>query len=189
MRSLRMVACGLGLMGGMMLEAPAEAGTWTAGANAGVGVLNSSQSGSDSEVLVGWPSGVSLVGTFQPGLRLGYVFDDLANEMFVNTSLQLVSSNGQTFYMTSNSLNVQHAFGSGGVAPYVDVGAGFVTVGGSGSSESDATYGGGIGLRRMVSGGHGALRAEVRADAISVSQAQNTLYTIGLQLGFDLWFK
>jgi len=189
MRRVRMLAFGLGIVGGVIFESPVAAGAWTAGTNLGVGVLSSSEPGGNNQVTVSWPIGASVVGPFQPGLRLGYVFDDDENELFVNTSLDFVGSNGQSLTITSNSLNFQHALRSGDVSPYFDAGAGLISEGGTGSTQYDWTFGAGTGLRRMVSSGHGALRAEVRADVLSTTLGQSALYNVGLQLGFDLWFK
>lgn len=178
------------LLAGALLGSPAlgRAGGFVAGTNLGISVLNSTESGGSSEVMVGWPAVANLFGGVQPGLKLGYLSDG-GNEIYVNTSWLSLSSNGETTYATANVLNVQHDVRPKATGPFFNVGAGFITIGGGGSSDSRMTLGAGLGLRSPVAAGHGAVRGELRIDYVNDSSSPASFYGIGLQFGFDLLFQ
>ena len=51
------------------------------------------------------------------------------------------------------------------------------------------TAGGGVGARQNVSGGHGTMREELRADFVADTEFFQRTFIISAKFGFDLWFR
>ena len=171
----------------------AAAGTWTLGPNFGISVLSNQNV---SQTVVVWPGDV--VG-FMPGLRVGYLDRRSSAEFFVDTGLSYESSNGASSRIFQASGNIQFKLSRGATSgAYANAGIGFWSLneddGSSGPSNTTTTVpsiGAGLGLRRVLRHGHGALRAEMRLDHYFQDQGAgiDAFNSFGLKLGFDLWMR
>ena len=178
----------------LLLVSPAQAlatsgrGTWTVGPNLGFRVVSPS-GGGNSLFAIGWPSGSELVfGGVQPGFRLGYVTPGGGSDVFLDTGLSYVSSSGSSFYSVLNTLNFQLNFAQAAeTTPYATAGGGVAILGFDGTSETHALVGLGVGIRRSVSDGHGAVRSEFRYDHLSGASGGDGANSFGVKIGVDLW--
>ena len=167
----------------------AEAGTWTLGMNMGLDIVRAGGTATSFSV-----------GSFAPGLRVGYAPPSGVFDVFVETSFDITHVTGSTTHDVLATANVQYNFSPNAVVtPYVTAGGGFRNgaalvpvydpstgniIGFTTGTATDGTLGGGFGVRRKVGDGHGAIRAEARYDRLGFSGGANDF---GLKLGFDLW--
>lgn len=168
----------------------AAAGTWSLGPNIGLSVLSSQNS---SQTVFAWPG--NSIG-FMPGLRVGFLRRGAPTEFFVDTGLTYESSNGSSLRILQATGNVQFNLTRGSSSgAYMAAGLGFWSVNeGSGNSSTSSTVpsiGAGLGVRRVLRHGHGAVRGEMRLDHYFEDQgagidAFNAMY---VKLGFDLWMR
>ena len=160
------------------------------GTNAGVTVFTP-KGGGDNLTTVGVPAGGGLFGLgFMPGLRLGSSNAN-GNDFYADLGIASAFASGSNITAFQGALNFQHAFSSdAGTSPFVTVGVGMLLLGGDLTTSSNATVGGGFGVRSHVSQGHGVMRAEVRFDYVTEDSAGLVGGTvIGFKLGFDLIMK
>ena len=172
------------------VPATAAAGTWTLGPNIGLSVLSSQNS---SQTVFAWPG--SSIG-FMPGLRVGFLKRGAPTEFFVDTGLTYESSNGSSMRILQATGNMQFNLSRrSSSGAYLAAGLGFWSINeGSGNSSTSTTVpsiGAGLGVRRVLRHGHGAVRGEMRLDHYFEDQgagleAFNAMY---VKLGFDLWMK
>jgi len=180
----------------LVLVTPVEAaeatggGAWTIGPNFGFSVVSAS-GGGGSIVALGWPSGGGLfLGGVQPGLRVGYVTPAGGSDIYLDTGVNYASSAGSSVYSVMNTVNFQVNFARrSDITPYVTAGAGFALTGFSDYSETHALFGLGVGMRRMVSDGHGAVRSEFRFDRLGGSNRESGLNSFAVKIGVDLWIR
>jgi hypothetical protein len=168
----------------------AAAGTWSLGPNIGLSVLSSQNS---SQTVFAWPG--NSIG-FMPGLRVGFLKLGASHEYFVDTGLTYESSNGNSIRVLQTTANIQFNLSRGrSSGAYMAAGLGFWSVNeGSGNTSTSATVpsiGAGLGIRRMLRHGHGAVRGEMRLDHYFEDQnagldAFNAMY---VKLGFDLMMR
>jgi hypothetical protein len=175
---------------------PARALNWSLGANLGLSII--SPDNGDNVTMFSWPSGGLLTLFTTPGLRVGFTGQNPQHEIYIDTGLSLISSNGASLNTLQMSGNYQYNFGSSGnLSPYLTAGVGFASYsesdGGSISAISPM-LGGGLGLRHKMGNGHGTLRAEARLDHLNEGEDSGFVVisaanTFGIKLGFDLWDK
>jgi hypothetical protein len=125
-----------------------------------------------------------------PGLRVGFGDSRHANEILLDSGLFLLDEAGFTLSLFSASASYQHAFASSRpLAPFTNVGMGLFREGGSMRASTSVSFGGGVGLRRIIRDRRGTIRAEMRADYLQRDPTfgRPPLTSIGLRLGFDLW--
>jgi outer membrane protein with beta-barrel domain len=172
------------------VPASASAGTWSLGPNVGLSVLSSQNS---SQTVFAWPG--NSIG-FMPGLRVGFFQKGAPHEFFVDTGLTYESSNGNSLRVLQATGNMQFNLSRrSSTGTYAAAGLGFWSVNeGSGGTSTSATVpsiGAGLGVRKILRHGHGAVRAEMRLDHYFEDQnagldAFNAMY---VKLGFDLWMR
>jgi hypothetical protein len=189
-RSLALAAAALAV-----LCAPAAA-DWSVGSNLSAGVFRA-DGVSESIVLVqapnGNPLGSLLVIGGQPGMRFGFSDGDHREEVYFDTGVVLEGGNGGSFTALQVTGNYQYGFSAGGVTqPYATLGLGANLASGGSSTASALTFGGGIGLRQWVAGGHGAVRVEFRVDRTGETKSQGYEVSpattfVGVKFGVDLW--
>lgn len=169
-----------------VLVVPATAMNWSIGGNLGYEMLMPTDEGAEDVSIFGWPTG---------GLRLGLVGEKPMHEVYLLSSVSVMSSDGESVSAYDLTANYQYNFDSKGqIAPFVTAGAGIQGVSlGDDLSATSVLYGAGVGVRKKL-GQQGALRAEVRFDRnmegkkgedVLIGEANH----ISLRLGFDLWGK
>ena len=189
MRKLGIVLAALACLSFVVVPvASAQAFNWGVGANLGVGIFtpDSKYEGEKSVTSFGWPMG---------GIRFSFAGEKPMHEVYFESALVYMSSDGSSLYTFKPSLNYQFNFDmKGSATPYVTAGVGLNMIGASGGDDSEsasaAFYGGGLGIQHWMGNKAGRLRAEVRYDL----QSENTKGIMkggefGLKLGFDLWDK
>jgi hypothetical protein len=187
MRKLGIVLAALACLS-LLSVAPAIAMNWSIGANLGYEMAMPTAEGAHSVSSIGWPMG---------GLRLGFVGEKPAHEVYLLSSVSLMSSDGSSSSSYGLTANYQFNFESkGAMAPFLTAGAGIQGYrygNGSSVSATSVLYGVGAGVRQKL-GEQGTLRAEVRfdrnmegkqGDEILIPEANH----ISVRLGFDLWGK
>ena len=168
----------------------AQSGMWTLGPNLGFTVVSSGGPFGASVTSIGLPSGGGIIfGSIQPGMRVGHVAAGGGYDIYLDTGVNYTNGDGSSFYTVLSTLNVQFNFSpTAGTTPYATAGGGISVVGGSGSStENNAMFGLGVGVRHRISDGHGGLRGELRYDRLVASGGADDLNSFGLKLGVDLW--
>lgn len=121
----------------------------------------------------------------RPGFRLGVADESRRNEMFLDAGASVLSSNHEVYRSATVTGNFQFSLKQeGSLTNYITLGGGVSTQGFSARTSTHGVFGGGLGLRRMVAGDHGSLRAELRVDRIA---GEMTL--AGVKFGFDLWLR
>ena len=132
---------------------------------------------------------VGAYGLFAPGLRITQPLGtDGRQSIYFDGGLTYMSASSNNVHIVSLMAGYQFAFSEAESAPYVTVGVGLNSGGGTGvSSITNAVLGGGVGVRHRLPHGKGALRAELHVDHELDSQNSDASLTgIGLKLGFDL---
>lgn len=165
---------------------------WSVGSNLGLSALVVRNA--DNVTYLSLPGTVV---SLQPGLRIGLRGASPHREVFFDTGLNVATASG--FRSTSLGVtgNYQLNLGTGeGISPYVNGGLGFLyashQVGDARAGATSATFGAGVGLRRMLPGGAGDLRGELRWDYVTKGEDGGVVLTpsgsgFGVRLGFDLW--
>jgi len=189
MRKLGVVLAAIACLSLVVVPVASAAGfNWGVGTNLGVSIFSPDSKYTDEKSVTtfGWPSG---------GLRLSFAGEKPMHEVYFESSLVYLTSDGASIYTFRPSLNYQFNFDmKGAMIPYVTAGAGLTMLGASGGGDSEsasaAFYGGGVGIQSWMGNKAGRLRAEVRYDL----QSENTKGIMkggefGLKLGFDLWDK
>jgi hypothetical protein len=167
------------------LDAPAFASGWSFGSNFGVGF--DTREGADVTTTVGLPASPLAL---QPGARIGWLGSSPANEYFLDAGLLLFSETGATTTLLLATGNYQRNFAPAAEqSPFVSAGAGALLQGLPGTNTTSFVFGGGVGVRKWISDGHGTLRFELRADHIQSSQelSRPGVTVVSLRLGVDLW--
>lgn len=192
MKSMRVVLPAFLMFVPIQVARAADSGALTLGPNLGIGLVDEPGTGSDAVTSIGVPSGGGLLfGSLQPGMRFGYVGPSGRFDVYLDVALNYARSERSSFHTFLGGLNLQYNFLPEAVAtPYVTAGGGFLKVGGDFiGGETDPMLGLGLGVRRMVSEGHGALRAEARYDRLLGGDTSIDLNSFALKLGFDLWIR
>lgn len=182
--------------------APAAAFNWGIGADLGYNMFMPSSDYGDVENInsFGWPSGGSFMGVLPGfgGLRVSFAGAEPTHEIWLGTSLNLLSSGGSSIHAFGVNANYQYNFPSKGpMAPYVTAGVGLNQVGesdGGSLSAMSTIFGGGVGIAHHMGNGCGRLRAEVRFDVQTEGEEDGDVIipkgsNLGIRLGFDLWNK
>jgi hypothetical protein len=187
----------------MIPAAQARVVKWGIGADLGYNVFMPSSDYEKWENInaFGWPMGGSSpeAPTFG-GLRVVFQGENPAREVWLGTSLALLSSGGVHFNRFQLTANYQYNFpAEGRTRPYVTGGAGLTGMGhGSeghgGRSAMGALFGVGAGIAYRVGDGAGRLRAEIRYDRLTEGKDDGSILipkggNLGIRLGFDLWVK
>jgi len=170
--------------------ATAVAGNWSLGPNIGFSMLSGQNS---TQTVIAWPGDVS---GYMPGLRIGYFRRGAPSEFFVDTGLSYLSSNGNSFRVLQGTANMQFNLSRrSSTGAYAAAGLGFWSIAqGSGNtttSTSVPSIGGGLGLRRVLRSGHGAIRGEMRLDHYFSDQnaGLDAFNAMSFKFGFDLWMR
>ena len=175
--------CAAGLL---LLPVSARAWEWSLGASTGAGITRSGAHSGTSTSL-GLPSSAL---TYQPGLRLGYGSERRVHEVTLDAGALVIGEEGSTVSLIVATLGYQHAFGRSETSnPIASLGFGFLREGSALQAGSNATFGAGVGWRRVLRDQRGDLRAELRYDFLKGGGpfGRPDLTGIGLRLGFDLW--
>lgn len=186
----------LALMSWMALSlvtARADAGA-IVGANFGVSILIPEES-EDELVTIAIPgqSGTLAPGLI-PGLRIGGRSGEGVHEAYVDVAFSLWSVSSTTITNTIVTANYQANLAPrSAVCPYVTLGGGLVNVSYEGDSESTSLVGVGVGLRRTLDNGHGAVRFEARGDHLFGNDEEFLEFLEGnalaFKVGFDLFIN
>jgi len=157
------------------------------GTNFGLSVLMPPDGGDDLIAIAAPGQAGTLVPGLIPGLRIGA--SSGPHEGFLDLAISLLSASGTSITNVTAMANYQANFSPASlVSPYVTAGFGVVHVSYESESETSPVVGGGVGMRRTLGNGHGAVRFEVRADHFFESdQALIEGTAIGFKLGFDLY--
>ena len=160
--------------------------SWSLGSHVGLGHISSRVEGSGSSFAIAWPQSAF---TYQPGMRIALSDSSRKRELQFDSGFFWLDQAGSSYSLLDISASYQRCFGAGTTAPFANLGLGLLSEGSAGSSSISGSFGGGVGVRRVVRERRGALRAEARADWLlrDATTGRPALRTIGLRLGFDLW--
>lgn len=151
-------------------------------------VIHSEIRGSGTTAVLAWPSeGL----TYQPGVRLGIGNARHRDEVLFDTGLLVIDEGGSTFSQFIANIAYQRAFrASQATSPIATLGIGIQREGGASESSISPMVGAGLGLRHVIHEDHGAVRAEFRVDYLASDDtfSRPALTSIGVRLGFDVWF-
>lgn len=171
-----------------LVATPAFAAGWFVGAN--FGLTNYSPDTGEGFTLFGWGDGTSLVGLWQPGLRIGSTIASGRDELYVDTGFQYLTGNGSSITSLQLSGNYQHDFSKPKTpGAYLTAGAGILSLGASETSTTTVpVYGVGLGFGNPFAGGHGRFRIEARYDrqGEDKNSGLSAANLISLRLGFDV---
>ncbi len=170
----------------VLLAWPSEArADVSLGANFGATI--NFQENDRARVGIGWPYSHAGAGP-TPGIRFGFTGGSGRHEGYLDSTFGYFSRfSERTFLLTGNyQYNFDgHAntlFLTGGGGPYI-----------YGVRDRDDVvafmFGGGVGFRQRIAGGHGTFREELRFDFIPGSSRYPQTFMLGVKLGFDLWFR
>jgi hypothetical protein len=133
---------------------------------------------------------------YMPGLRIGFLRRGAPTEFFVDTGLSYFGSNGNSFRVLQGTANMQFNLSRrSSTGAYMAAGIGFWSVAqGSGNtttSTSVPSLGAGLGVRRVLRNGHGAVRGEMRLDHYFEDQnaGLDAFNATSFKFGFDLWMR
>lgn len=131
-----------------------------------------------------------MAASFAPGLRLG-TSSASGNDFYVDFGLASTSVSGFSATSFQTTLNYQRAFSpTSNTSPFLNAGIGAMVLTSDSDTFTNTVVGVGLGVRSLVSQGHGAIRGEFRIDYIGEdSQGFAGGTAIGLKLGFDLYLK
>ena len=138
--------------------------------------------------LIGLPNSNSLA-LFAPGLRVTMpIGTESQSAVYLDGGLSTMSASGNSIHMIALLVGYEYAFSTNPSAPYVTVGVGLNSAGGSGlNSVTDSVFGGGLGIRQRLANHHGSVRGEIHVDyELDSKNSANSLTAIGLKMGFDL---
>jgi len=178
----------LALLVGAVTPAHAEKPVFTLGSYLGADVYSAFQEGESFTVFFTNPTGPGFL-VPEPGLRLGVYLPDSRVELDALVGATLVATSYDGLSSVGATLEGQYYLGDrdADVSPYVGLHAGGMLTGYDGSSEGTSNFGMQVGVRRMVSGGHGAIRLEARGGV--VRGEYNSLLDLGVRVGYDLWLR
>ncbi len=174
--------------------APARAGM-SLGANLGLAFVNPDPGG--DVTIFAFPNQRTT-----PGLRLGWAGKSAASEIFLDLGYSYVGVEEASSSEALATANLQYNFSaSQPLSFYVTAGGGVVRETAKSAKDVPSPYdlsamssvfGGGLGVRRRVAGGHGTLRSEIRYDLVTEGRDGSTLIVakggvLQLKLGFDVW--
>jgi hypothetical protein len=128
-------------------------------------------------------------GLFAPGLRITQPLGtDGRQSIYFDGGLVYMSLSGDNAHTLGLLAGYQYTFSEAASAPYVTVGVGLNSSGGTGvPSTTNPVIGGGVGVLHRLPHGKGALRAELHLDReIDTDNSEASITGIGLKLGFDL---
>ena len=172
-----------------LVVSPALAGQGTIGTNFGLSWLVPAGP-KDTQTILAWPGAV---GGLQPGLRVGYIFDEDQHELFLDSGL-LLADLEQRFDLTGNyQYNLRP---DEGWNPYATAGLGLlvnsIDIGNVDVNATSFLIGAGLGSRWKVADDGGAIRIEFRFDKVTQGKDgdvvvidEGVVYTV--KFGFDLW--
>jgi len=170
----------------------ALAGDWSIGTNFGLTVI--SPDDGDRITAVAVPAAV---GGLQPGLRVGYAFDEPRHELYADIGVLLYSTESYTNNALELTANYQWNFApERSLSPFATAGFGFLfqrnELGNVDASGTAAVFGLGVGLRRAIADRAGSLRGELRFDRMTEAKDGSVVLVpegnaFTLKLGFDLW--
>jgi hypothetical protein len=168
---------------GIALAIPSHAATLSIGPSVGFDVYSASGS---SLVVVSAPVGSDvIIGGLRPGLRLGLRDATGQHTAFTDVSMMSLSGSGSTWSSFSGTINYAYAFREG-TSPYITAGIGFANTSFDNDSETATMIGGGVGVRRALGHGHGAVRLEGRYDRADSQSFSEPVNILGMRVGFDL---
>jgi len=154
------------------------------GANFGAGLVL--PEAGNNYVVIGWPySSLQAL----PGVRVGFeLSDDKRHELYLDSTLFVRGSRPQRQGILQ--VAYQHNF-----MPkeknnfYLTAGGGPMWYSDPNTGEFTVVIGAGVGLRQLVSGGHGTIREELRFDFVKDTDYFQRTFLISAKFGFDLWFR
>ncbi len=180
----------LGLLLVAAVQGSASAATWSLGPNIGFSMISGQNS---SSTVIAWPGDVT---GYMPGLRIGYFRKGAPTEFFFDTGLSYLGNNGNSVRVLQGTANMQFNLARRSTnGAYAAAGIGFWSVAeGSGNTTTSTTVpsmGGGLGLRRVLRSGHGAVRGEMRLDHYfpDSNAGLAAFNTMSFKFGFDLWMR
>lgn len=173
---------------------PAVARDWSIGTNLGIAFVSPGEG--DNITTVSIPSAV---GGLQPGMRVGFAFDQPQHELFVDAGLLLYSTEN----FSNNALEIAGNYQwnlspASTMVPFLTAGFGFLSqsskLGASSVGATSAVIGVGAGVWRTIAGRAGSLRAELRFDRVTEAKDGNVIVvpegnTVSIKLGYDLWMR
>jgi hypothetical protein len=179
----------LALLGSTLLVPASGRAVTMVGTNFGFSVLMPPH-GADDLVTVAAPgqAGTVFPGLI-PGLRIGA--SSGLHEGYLDLAISVLSASGTTITNLTAMANYQANFAPASlVSPYLTAGVGVVHASYESESATSPVVGGGVGMRRVLSNGHGGMRFEARVDHFSKSDQGFIEGTaIGFKLGFDLFLN
>ncbi|TMQ70009.1 MAG: hypothetical protein E6K81_13600 [Candidatus Eisenbacteria bacterium] len=165
----------------------ASGASWSVGSHFEISTIHSERPGSGSSTVVAWPANAF---TYQPAFRIAVGNASHTGEVLLDSGCFFLDEAGSTLNLFVSTLSFQHTFLAGAAtAAFANAGAGIFREGGAARSSTTATFGGGIGVRRIVGEKKGAVRAELRVDRLHSDNVvgRPALNVVGLRFGFDLW--
>lgn len=187
MKRFNVVLSALSMVVAIPAANAADTGMWQLGPNVGFSV---SSGGGESLTTIGLPRG-GMFDVFQPGMRVGYIPAGGQYDVYADLGVSYLSDFfGESFTNLLGTFNFQYNFSpEAATTAYATAGGGIQRFSGGGSSDSNPMFGVGVGVRRQVSEGHGALRGEARFDRTVVGEGAPGVNSFGLKLGVDLWIR
>lgn len=165
----------------------ARAATFTLGSSLGLDVYRWRETSLISFSTA--PTSTWLVTAAEPGLRLGLVLPGDDVELAALVELSVLAGEGDALTSAGLGLEGNYCFaGQSDLRPYIGLHAGAKAYGYDGETDSRTQIGAQLGLRRMVSAGHGALRFELRGNLMPGDE-YDSMNSLGLRMGYELWFR
>lgn len=175
------------VIGALLAPANAPASSWSIGSHLGLSAIHSSVEGAGTSTVLAWPATAL---TYQPGIRIAFGDSTHRRDLLVDSGLFFIDEAGSSYRVFLASFGYQRCLGSQGpTTPFANVAIGLFHEGGAGQASIAGSLGVGVGVRRTVGAGHGALRAEGRFDWLmrDTTTGRPALKMYGIRLGFDLW--
>ncbi|MEQ1833542.1 MAG: hypothetical protein ABL977_10845 [Candidatus Eisenbacteria bacterium] len=165
----------------------AHAGTWTVGPNFGIEAFQSN--GSGFAVFAAPTGGTS----WSPGLRVGRLSKAEHSAWYLETTALYEKDENNSANNIMATINWQYGLHPERKSCLYGILGGGVQRDSFSSffgrvTNSSQLLGFGLGLRRTVSEGHGAIRAELRYDELRDDSGSHA-HLLSLRFGSDLWFK
>lgn len=170
----------------LMVSEPARADV-SLGANFGATVSFRDGDSGHPRVGIGWPYSHGAGYAVAPGLRFGFTGGSGHHEGYLDSMFAYYSRDAVRGGLATG--NYQYNFDGRANTFFVTGGAGFVFAGNEYFSAAALMFGGGVGFRQSIAGGHGTFREELRFDFIPGNRDYQQTFLLGVKLGFDLWFR